>query len=960
MLISLGLSPVSSYSASAGIVVHFRYAEWMVCFPLMAFAVADFLRPKFLFIGIGLQFLTVLLGYIADVLILQWAKVLIFGIAFLLYVFLNITIYLVCIAVSNYQNMINGSKSECTHYFELSQGSIKTLGFGIGIMLSVVVGWFAFAQLGVIPQEIHFLVSPFVDVSAHCYFIGLLFHLSSQSDEMKKSKMVAELKEQSIFQSKFLRFVYHEIRNPFNSIMLGLDHLLSEVQFPDHIEILLTLKKSAQSLHRVINDAVELSKSQGALELVTEPINIEQLVHEAVNDFQPLARSKQVVIQMLVSKHIPPYVLADQAKLKKIFQTLVSNGVKFSPPGSHLAVTFEIEEYLPSNRVCYHFQVSDHGPGITNDLLPLIFEPFGLVRPGDFSEDEQRGSGLSLCIAQHLADLMDTKITVKTELGKGSIFNFFLALETWHVNERSWSKELIQSLSESLATTPKRLFSPRRRYQKNAANKVIPTKERQRKKHSNDSDRAAAIRPLRNRSLELPLSSPPSLSSKDCNEFPSQDSNPSGSGRVNKSRSRPVNWNRIFESSKSNDDTLPCVSTSLDRTGSFFFGRKSLRLSLHRSTRMSPKNGELQVWGEAGSDSKPSSRGSFNSSLVEDSCSQGQSKSSLEIKRTRGKSLTASQHSKNSNSLGCLKSSFLSSSKSSHLAMSTSKNNHSVDSMERSLTGVRTDVMPLSILRSGHSFSERTPKSLRISTHYAEPKDDTHPLQGFKEATSVVSSPAMKNIGMEHETPLASPLMRTNHQELEPLQTLHSKAEKGFNTTAGLVLSARPSPSKKKRELDNRRHSLQSPAYCFQEQEPVQNMLARKDHQPASAILLPCKKKNILIVDDVNSNVKLAEMILRKAGYCCDLAYNGLEAVNASHLKHYDLILMDNVMPIMNGIEATKKILLLKPDALIVGLTGNILPLDQEEFLRAGAKLILPKPIERIQLLETCNRFCSK
>jgi len=115
--------------------------------------------------------------------------------------------------------------------------------------------------------------------------------------------------------------------------------------------------------------------------------------------------------------------------------------------------------------------------------------------------------------------------------------------------------------------------------------------------------------------------------------------------------------------------------------------------------------------------------------------------------------------------------------------------------------------------------------------------------------------------------------------------------------------------------------------------------------------------QNILIVDDVRSNVKMMEMILSKVGFCCDVAFNGQEAVALARLKHYDLILMDNVMPVMNGIEATRTILSFDASTSIVGVTGNVLQHDKDEFLKAGAKLVLEKPIDRVKLITVSIDF---
>jgi len=110
-------------------------------------------------------------------------------------------------------------------------------------------------------------------------------------------------------------------------------------------------------------------------------------------------------------------------------------------------------------------------------------------------------------------------------------------------------------------------------------------------------------------------------------------------------------------------------------------------------------------------------------------------------------------------------------------------------------------------------------------------------------------------------------------------------------------------------------------------------------------------------VDDALSNLKLVGAILTKAGYSCDLAHNGMEAVELAGLNHYKLIFMDNVMPVLDGIEATRRILVFDEQVPIVGLTGNILQKDQEEFLEAGVKYIIQKPANKTLLLEACRSF---
>jgi len=141
-------------------------------------------------------------------------------------------------------------------------------------------------------------------------------------------------------------------------------------------------------------------------------------------------------------------------------------------------------------------------------------------------------------------------------------------------------------------------------------------------------------------------------------------------------------------------------------------------------------------------------------------------------------------------------------------------------------------------------------------------------------------------------------------------------------------------------------------------------------HKPAANDcfeLSPLKKGHfeapqisILVVDDIKSNVKLACMILEKAGYTCDTAYNGFDAVEMAKKKHYHLILMDNVMPVMCGVEAAQAILAFDNAVPIIGLTGNVLQSDQNEFLKAGVKMVALKPIDKAQLLKICETYIQQ
>ena len=116
---------------------------------------------------------------------------------------------------------------------------------------------------------------------------------------------------------------------------------------------------------------------------------------------------------------------------------------------------------------------------------------------------------------------------------------------------------------------------------------------------------------------------------------------------------------------------------------------------------------------------------------------------------------------------------------------------------------------------------------------------------------------------------------------------------------------------------------------------------------------------SILVVEDNRVNQKTILKMLEKNGYNADLACNGLEAVNMCNGKDYSLIFMDLQMPIMDGFEATEKILSSKPDSKIVALTANIMKEDRDKCKEIGMCGFVGKPFSKVQLIEAITSLKS-
>jgi two-component system, sensor histidine kinase len=110
----------------------------------------------------------------------------------------------------------------------------------------------------------------------------------------------------------------------------------------------------------------------------------------------------------------------------------------------------------------------------------------------------------------------------------------------------------------------------------------------------------------------------------------------------------------------------------------------------------------------------------------------------------------------------------------------------------------------------------------------------------------------------------------------------------------------------------------------------------------------------VLVVDDASSNRKLVSRLLKSKGFICHEAENGQECVDKvlAGDHPYEFILLDYEMPVLDGPSAARRLREEKYDLLIIGVTGNVLPEDKAHFIRQGADLVMPKPLDIDELLQ--------
>ena len=232
-------------------------------------------------------------------------------------------------------------------------------------------------------------------------------------------KDVTEQRLQDELKRGVISTVSHQLKTPLTSIRMAIHLLLEEKVGPlteKQAELLVAAREDSDRLHGILNNLLDISRIEsGRVKMEFRAVSPREMAMEALESFRTAAHDQGVTLDVELPEDLPE-VWADTTRISHVFGNLLSNALKYTPPGGKVTLSARAEEHGVT------FSIADTGKGIPSHYLPRIFEQFFRVP----DQGPQTGAGLGLAIVKEIVGAHGGTVSVDSIERKGSTFSFAL------------------------------------------------------------------------------------------------------------------------------------------------------------------------------------------------------------------------------------------------------------------------------------------------------------------------------------------------------------------------------------------------------------------------------------------------------------------------------------------------------------------------------------------------------
>ena len=225
----------------------------------------------------------------------------------------------------------------------------------------------------------------------------------------------------------FLSNMSHDIRTPMNAIIGFTGLAASHIDEPEHVqEYLATIAHSSEHLLSLINDVLDMSRIESGHMTLNEKVeSLADILHALRDIVHADIQAKQHNFYIDTVDVRDEHVWCDKMRLNQVLFNLVSNAIKYTPPGGTISLRIVQKTHARTGYASYEFRCRDNGIGMDRDFAKTIFDPF--TREETTTVSGIQGTGLGMAIAKNIVDMMGGTITVESDKGRGT--EFIVALD---------------------------------------------------------------------------------------------------------------------------------------------------------------------------------------------------------------------------------------------------------------------------------------------------------------------------------------------------------------------------------------------------------------------------------------------------------------------------------------------------------------------------------------------------